>query len=93
MLISTALECETHTLSYLLFTYVHITALVELQKSTITKLHMVYHNILDCFFGVTICESTSYQCTLFDSQYCQSVIRKLVGSCMCRLDSSVSNII
>ena len=37
--------CEAHTLSYLLFTYVYSTTLVELQKSTITKLKISYHNI------------------------------------------------
>ncbi len=35
----------------------------------------------------------SYLCTLFDIQCCQSVIRKLVYGCMCRLDSSVNYII
>ena len=38
-------------------------------------------------------ESTSYLCTLFDIQCCQSVIRKLVYGFMCRLDSSVNYII
>ena len=38
-------------------------------------------------------ESTSYLCTLFDIQCCQSVIRKLVYGFMCRLDSSVNCII
>ena len=38
-------------------------------------------------------ESTNYLCTLFDIQYCQSVIRKLVYGFMCRLDSSVNYII
>ena len=38
-------------------------------------------------------ESTSYLCTLFDIQCCQSVIRKFVYGLMCRLDSSVNCII
>ena len=38
-------------------------------------------------------DSTSYLCTLFDIQCCQSVIRKLVYGFMCRLDSSVNCII
>ena len=38
-------------------------------------------------------ECTSYLCTLFDIQCCQSVIRKLVYGFMCRLDSSVNCII
>ncbi len=42
---------------------------------------------------VTKYESTSYLCTLFDIQCCQSVIRKLVYGFMCRLDSSVNCII
>ena len=37
------LGCEAHTLSYVLFTYVYSTTLVELQKSTITKLQISYH--------------------------------------------------
>ena len=39
------LGCETHTISYLLFIYVYTTTLVELQKSTITKLQIAYYNI------------------------------------------------
>ena len=38
-------------------------------------------------------ESTSYLCTLFDIQCCQSVIWKLVYGFMCRLDTSVNYII
>ena len=37
-------------------------------------------------------ESTSYQCTLFDIQCCQSVIWKLVYCFICRLGSSVNYI-
>ena len=50
--------CETHTLSYLLFTYVYSTTLVELQKSTITKLQIAYHNIFFMFLGMSKYEST-----------------------------------
>ena len=63
------------------------------KKSTITKLQIAYHNILKMFLGMSKYESTSYLCTLFDIQCCQSVIRKLVYWCMCRLDSSVNYII
>ena len=87
------LGCETHTLSHLLFAYVYSTTLVELQKSTITKLQIAYHNIFLMFLGMSKYESTSYLCTLFDIQCCQSVIRKLVYGFMCRLDSSVNCII
>ena len=45
------------------------------------------------FIGMSKYESTSYLCTLFDIQCCQSVIRKLVYGFMCRLDSSVNYII
>ena len=45
------------------------------------------------FLGMSKYESTSYLCTLFDIQCCQSVIRKLVYGFMCRLDSSVNCII
>ena len=45
------------------------------------------------FLGMSKYESTSYLCTLFDIQCCQSVIRKLVYGFMCRLDSSVNYII
>ena len=61
--------------------------------STITKLQIAYHNILKMFLGMSKYESTSYLCTLFDIQCCQSVIRKLVYGFMCRLDSSVNCII
>ena len=64
------------------------------KKSTITKLQIAYHNIFKMFLGMSKYESTSYLCTLFDIQCCQSVIRKLVyGFYMCRLDSSVNCII
>ena len=63
------------------------------KKSTITKLQIAYHNILKMFLGMSKYESTSYLCTLFDIQCCQSVIRKLVYGFMCRLDSSVNCII
>ena len=43
--------------------------------------------------GMSKYESTSYLCTLFDIQCCQSVIRKLVYGFMCRLDSYVNYII
>ena len=45
------------------------------------------------FLGMSKYESTSYLCTLFDIQCCQSVIRKLVYGFMCRLDSYVNYII
>ena len=45
------------------------------------------------FLGMSKYESTSYLCTLFDIQCCQSVIRKLVYGFMCRLVSSVNCII
>ena len=48
------------------------------KKSTITKLQIAYHNILKMFLGMSKYESTSYLCTLFDIQCCQSVIRKLI---------------
>ena len=48
------------------------------KKSTITKLQISYHNIFKMFLGMSKYESTSYLCTLFDIQCCQSVIRKLV---------------
>ena len=90
------LGCETHTLSYLLFTYVgpiqHNSGGIT-KKSTITKLQIVYHNILLMFLGMSKYESTSYLCTLFDIQCCQSVIRKLVYGFMCSLDSFVNCII
>ena len=38
-------------------------------------------------------ESTSYLCTVFDIQFCQSVIRKLVYGFTCMLDSSDNYII
>ena len=60
------------------------------KKSTITKLQIAYHNIFKMFLGMSKYESTSYLCTLFDIQCCQSVIRKLVYGFMCRLDSSVN---
>ena len=63
------------------------------KKSTITKLQIAYHNIFKMFLGMSKYESTSYLCTLFDIQCCQSVIRKLVYGFMCRLDSSVNCII
>ena len=63
------------------------------KKSTITKLQIAYHNILKMFLGMSKYESTSYLCTIFDIQRCQSVIRKLVYGFMCRLDSSVNCII
>ena len=82
------LGCETHTISYLLFTYVYSTTLVELhKKSNITKLQIAYHKM---FLGMSKYESTSYLCTLVDIQCCQSLIRKLVYGFMCRLDSSVN---
>ena len=46
-----------------------------------------------CFLACPKYESTSYLCTLFDIQCCQSVIRKLVYEFMCRLDSSANCII
>ena len=63
------------------------------KKSTITKLQIAYHNILKMFLGMSKYESTSYLCTRFDIQCCQSVIRKLVYGFMCRLDSYVNYII
>ena len=102
------LGCETHTLSYLLFIYVYSTTLVESQQISITKLQIAYHNILLMFLGMSKYESTSYlcthfdiqccqsvirKCTPFDIQCCQSVIRKLVYGFMFRLDSSVNYII
>ena len=45
------------------------------------------------FLGMSKYESTSYLCTLFDIQCCQSVIRKLVYGFMCRRDSFVNCII
>ena len=60
-----------------------------LSQSTITKLQIAYHNFFLMFLGMSKYESTSYLCTLFDIQCCQSVIRKLVYGFMCRLDSSV----
>ena len=45
------------------------------------------------FLGMSKYEGTSYLCTLFDIQCCQSVIRKLVYGFMRRLDSSVNCII
>ena len=88
------LGCETHTLSHLLFTYVYSTTLVELQKN----LPLLNYKLLiiifkKMFLGMSKYESTSYVCTLFDIQCCQSVIRKLVYGFMCRLDSSVNYII
>ena len=63
-------------------------------KYTITKLQIAYHNILKMFLGMSkFKESTSYLCTLFDIQCCQSVIRILVYEFMCRHDSSVKYII
>ena len=87
------LWCETHILSYFLFTHVYSTTVVELQISTITKLQIYYHNIKKMFLGISKYESTCYLFTLFDIQCCQSVIRKLVYWCMCRLDSSGNCII
>ena len=84
------LGCETHTLSYLLFTYVYSTTLVELQKSTISKLQNAYHNVFIMFLVMSKYESTSYLCTFLDIQ---SVIRKLVYGFICRLASSVNYII
>ena len=63
------------------------------KKSNITKLQIAYHNIFLMFLGMSKYESTSYLCTLFDIQRCQSVIRKLVYGFMCRLDSSINCII
>ena len=62
------------------------------KKSTITKLQIAY-NVFLMFFGMSKYESTSYQCTRFDIQCCQSVTRKLVYGFMCRLDSYVNYII
>ncbi len=62
-------------------------------KSTITKLQISYHNIFKMFLVVSKYESTSYLCTLFDIQCCQSVIINLVYDFICRLASSVNYII
>ena len=45
------------------------------------------------FLGMSKFERTSYLCTLFDIECCQSVIRKSVYGVMCRLASSVNYII
>ena len=47
--------CETHTSSYVLFTYVCSTTLVELQT-----MYLAYHNILLMFLVMAKYESTSY---------------------------------
>ena len=59
-------------------------------RSTLSRLHIAYHNILKLFIGSSKYESTSLLCTLFDVQCCQSVIRNMVYRFMCRLDSSVN---
>ena len=88
------LGCETHTLSYLLFTYVYSTNL----NGNTKNLPLLYYKLLiitlqKMFLGLSKYENTSYLYTLFDIQCCQSVIRKLVYGFMCRLDSYVNYII
>ena len=63
------------------------------KKSIITKLEIAYHDIFRMFLGMSKYESTSYLCTLFDIQCCQSVIRKLVYGLIYSLDSYVNDII
>ena len=59
------------------------------KKSTLNRLHIAYHNILKLFIDMSKYESTSLQCTLFDVQCSQSVIRNMVYRFICRLDSFV----
>ena len=88
------LGCETHTLSYLLFTYVYSTTLVEFTKNLpLLNYKLLIITFKKMFLGMSKYESTSYICKLFDIQCCQSVIRKLVYGFMCRLDSSANCII
>ena len=89
------LGCEAPTLSYLLYTYPYSITLEELQQNLplLNYIGFPCHNIFFMFPGMSKYESTSYQCTLFDIQCCQSEIRKLVYCFMCRLDSSVNYII
>ena len=63
------------------------------KKSTLNRLHIAYNNILKLFIDTSKYESTSLLCTLFDVQCCQSVIRNMVYSFMCRLGSSVNYIL
>ena len=84
---------DAYTVPYILFTNVFCSAMVELQKSTINRLHIAYHNIFLLFLGLSKYESTIFLCTLFDVQCSQSVIRNLVYRFICRLDSSTNYII
>ena len=63
------------------------------KKSTLNRLHSAYHNIFKLFIGMSKFESTSLLYTVFDVQWCQSVIRNMAYRFMCRLDSSVNYIL
>ena len=62
---------------------------MELQETTLDRLHIAYHNILKLFIGTSKYERISLLCTLFDIQCCQSVTKNMVYRFMCRLDCSV----
>ena len=63
------------------------------KKSTIKKLHVSYHTILKLFLGFSKYESTSFVCTVFNVQCCQSIIRNLIHKFIVRLDKSCNEII
>ena len=48
------------------------------KKSTLNRLHIVYHSIFKLFIYLWKYESTSLLCTLFDVKCCQSVISNMV---------------
>ena len=66
---------------------------MELQETTLDRLHIANHNILKLFIGTSKYESISLLCTLFDIQCRQSATREKVYRFMCRLDCSVNYIL
>ena len=55
---------------------------------SVTKLHITYLNILKRNIGLSKYESTSATCAYTNTQCCQSTIRNIVFTCVCRLIKS-----
>ena len=63
------------------------------KKMSICKLQITSQNILKMNIGLSKYESTSATCAITNTQCCQSVIRNLVYTFVCRLDKSNNTIV
>ena len=63
------------------------------KKMSICKLQITYNNILKMNIGLPKYESTSVTCAITNTQCCQSVIRNIVYTFVCRRDKYNNTIV